>query len=226
MRFDINDTGKYFFDQRQSITPQENLELEKAYYEKLKADKSLLNKNCSVVNNADKANHIAGYFIVGIAVIVPLLMWFVILGGMTGIPKIFLTIGFPCIGIGIALFVKVYLRFTVKKRVYSESVDAECIGYARYYESSGGNDGPIIANTLVSPVFKYRYEGTQYTSCYDGFELTKDSSVPLGAAKINISPSNPESIFNRGAQENNVVVLFAVVFFLTGIGFTIAGLMI
>ena len=227
MRFDINNTGKYIFDQRQNITTKDMIELEDEYYFKIRSNPSLLNKNVSITNVADKANTIVTYIIVGIAIILPLLSWFVFFGGMSGYQKIFLTIGLPCTGIGIALFVKLYLRLTAIKRVYSETVEAECIGYARFFDvDSGENTMPKSGTPCVSPVFTYQYKGNQYTSCFDGFELSRDCSVALGPAKIEISPEDPESVFNRKAQHTDEIILFAVVFFLAGIGSTIAGLML
>ena len=224
MRFDINNTGKYIFDQRQNITTEDMIELEDEYFFKIRSNPSLLNKNASITNAADKANTIVTYIIVGIAIILPLLSWFVFFGGMSGYQKIFLTIGLPCTGIGIALFVKLYLRLTAIKRVYSETVDAECIGYARFYDvDSGENIMPNSGTPCVSPVFTYKYGGNQYTACFDGFEISRDCSIPLGPAKIKISPEEPESVFNRKAQTNDVIILFAVVFFLAGVGLLIAG---
>ena len=66
MRFDINNTGKYIFDQRQNITTKDMIELEDEYYFKIRSNPSLLNKNASITNVADKANTIVTYIIVGI----------------------------------------------------------------------------------------------------------------------------------------------------------------
>ena len=174
MLFDTNDTGRYFFDSRQTLNTDELIKLEDEYYNGLENNPSSAYKNYSFINVADKTNQIATYVIMGIAIILPLLSWFVFFRGMEQIPRIFMTIGVPC----------------------------------------------------VSPVFSYRYNGQLYTCCFDGFETSKDCSVALGPAKINICPEHPESIYSRGAQQNDVIILFAVVFFLAGVGLTIAGLMI
>lgn len=227
MLFDTNDTGRYFFDSRQTLNTDELIKLEDKYYTGLENNPSSAYKNYPFINVADKTNQIATYVIIGIAIILPLLSWFVFFRGMEQIPRIFMTIGIPCVGIGILLFVKLYLRLTVKKRIYSETVDAECIGYARYFETESGETlMPNSGVPCVSPVFSYRYNGQLYTCCFDGFETSKDCSVALGPAKINICPEHPESIYSRGAQQNDVIILFAVVLFLAGVGLTIAGLMI
>ena len=225
MRFDTNDTGKYIFDTRQELTGEELFRLEDEYYTRLRSDLSGAYKNRSFTNIADRANLAVTYIIIGIVIILPLLLWFVLFREMQGYPKAFMTAGIPLVGIGIMLIVKLILRLTVKKRVYSETVDAECIGYARFFETEGGeNAGPRSGIPHVSPVFAYRYEGNLYTGCYDGFDISKDCPVALGPAKIDISPAHPESIYNRGAQQMDVLILFTVVFVLAGAGLTICGM--
>lgn len=228
MRFDINDTGKYIFDQRQELTVEELGRLEEEYRARLQANHSPAYKNMSFTNAADTANLIVTYIIIGLAIGLPLLSWFVLFTDLTGYFRVFAAAGVTLAGIGAMLIVKLILRATVRQRVYSAAVDAECIGYARYLEASGSDTGAGLISydqMYVSPVLKYRYEGTAYTGCYDGFDLSKDSPVALGPVRIEISPGHPESVYNPGAQQKDLLVLFAVVFVVAGVGLTIAGLM-
>lgn len=227
MLFDTNEPGKYIFDSRQKLTSKEYSEVSEEYLARLRSHPSNAYKDFSITNIADKANLTVTYIIIGLAVILPLLSWFVFFKGSVSYIRTLLTIGVTLTGIGIMLIAKVILRFTVKKRIYSETVDAECIGYARCFESGGSSEGTTNCDIpCVSPVFTYHYEGVAYTCCYDGFTTSKDSNVPLGPAKINISPEHPESIYNPTGQQKDVLILFAVVFFLAGTGLTIAGLMV
>lgn len=224
MTFDTDNTGKYIFDGRQNLTADEYLALEKEYYARLKSNPSNAYKNMSFTNIADTANQVVTYMIIGLAVILPLLSWFVFFKYLPGYFKLFATTGITLAGIGIMLFVKLVLRLTVKQRVYSETVDAECVGYARYFESdSGENAFPDSGTPLVSPVFTYHYEGVAYTGCYDGFETSKDCSVALGPVKINISPAHPEAIYNYRAQQKDLFILFAVTFVVIGVILTVLG---
>jgi hypothetical protein len=224
MTFDTNNTGKYIFDDRQSLTTDEYIALEKEYYARLKSNPSSAYKNMSFTNVADTANQVVTYIIIGLAVILPLLSWLLFFKDLTGYFKLFATIGVTLTGIGIMLFVKLVLRLTVRQRVYSEAVDAECIGYARYFESdSGENAFPDSGTPMVSPVFTYRYGGVVYTGCYDGFEISKDCSVALGPVKINISPEHPEAIYNQRAQQKDLFILFAVTFVVIGVILTVLG---
>ena len=222
MRFDTNDTGKYSFDSRQNLTGEELSRLEDEYTARLRSNPSNAFKNMSFVNVADTANQVATYVIIGLFVILPLLSWFVLFSEKPNSHRTFMTIGVTLIGVGIMLFVKVILRLTVKQRVYSGTVDAECIGYARYFEASTDEGvGPVSHTPYVSPVFTYRYEGTLYTACFDGFEASKDCSVAPGPSKINISPKHPESIYSHGAQQKDVLVLFSIVFLVIGVALTV-----
>ncbi len=224
MTFDTANTGKYIFDGRQNLTADEYLALEKEYYARLKSNPSSAYKNMSLTNIADIANQVATYIIIDLAVILPLLSWLLFFKDLPGYFKLFATIGVTLTGIGIMLFVKLVLRLTVRQRVYSEAVDAECIGYARYFESdSGENAFPDSGTPMVSPVFTYRYGGVVYTGCYDGFEISKDCYVALGPVKINISPEHPEAIYNQRAQQKDLFILFAVTFVVIGIILMVLG---
>ena len=84
MTFDTNNTGKYIFDGRQSLTTGEYIALEKEYYARLKSNPSSAYKNMSFTNVADTANQVATYIIIGLAVILPLLSWLLFFKDLTG----------------------------------------------------------------------------------------------------------------------------------------------
>ena len=225
MLFDTSNPGKYIFDSRQTLTNREYSDLSAEYLARLRNDPSNAYKNYSIINIADKANQTVTYVITALAVILPLLSWFLLFKGSAGYVRAIETAGITLTGIGIMLIVKVILRFTVRKRVYSVTVDAECIGYARCFESGGADGGTTNCDIpCVSPVFTYHYEGVAYTCCYDGFTNSKDSGIPLGPVKINISPAHPGSVYNPAGQQKDVLILFAVVCFLAGAGLTAAGI--
>lgn len=279
MRFDTSNTGKYFFDDRQTLTKEEWDNFEEDYrteyheYVK-KTASSFIKKDAnrpsymkpvlyvpvgiglllfligavmgSVIlaiggfalvfvyagiftmitggvskdapnPSADTASNRFTGLIIALLPVVPILMWFVFLKDKPTAYKVFIVIGCVMIGIGILALSRIIFHKTAKNRVYPEEVNATCIGYARYAESSSDNDG--MSATMIpkiSPVFEYSYEGERYTCVYDGFSGKKDSDVKLGPVTINISPKYPEGIYNKEAEDISALVIMVIAGFVIG----------
>ena len=89
---------------------------------------------------------------------------------------------------------------TGHKNVYTEEVEAQCIGYIRTHDSYGSE----YVVPSVSPVFEYHYGGQKYKACYDVFEPGLIGKIPAGSnVKIKIDPGDPESVM--GDHKENIV---------------------
>lgn len=274
MKFDVNNTGRYFFDENQTMTKYEFQEFEGAYYtenlERIKGSlraikdrddsnykfatskkllipifvcvglvaigmlfrsallclgafsavfvyagmSTFITGGVSEKNNmvADTAyNRFVG-LLLALTPSLAFLLWFVILRNMSFGDKVFIVIGEVVMGIGILLIGWPIFQLTAKRRVYTEEVNATCIGYARYIDYSNDEGGHSTPNPKVSPVFEYYYGGEHYVSCYDlgGFTDSTDSDVPMGPAVINISPKYPDGVCNPVITGTAIKIIIGV----------------
>ncbi len=91
----------------------------------------------------------------------------------------------------VILLLQSIAQFVAPSKVYTEEVNATCVGYARYLESSKGHHYTI----MTSPVFEYNYEGEKYLSTYDTFVSKRDGTIPVGSREtIKISPDHPSHV--------------------------------
>ena len=279
MRFDVENTGKCFFDDRQTLTLEEWDDFKDAYvteeYEILKKtvsefkDKEKRSKSqyfqpvvmiptvtClamiligilfsnlylaiggfvlilvwagihmlitggvskdGATAGADTAcNRFTG-LILALIPLVPCLLCFVILKDKATGYKVFISIGCVLTGFGIMFISRIIFHSTAKKRIYSEEVNATCIGYARYVDTSTDNEGTVSHHSMISPVFEYSYEGEHYICVYDGFTNSRDSDVKLGPTVINISPKYPEGIYNDKSESISALVIMVLVCLVIG----------
>lgn len=259
MRFDVNNSGKYFFDERQTLTKDEWYEFQGAYHTE---SMEIIKDSFNAIKDHDDSKYrfstpkkmlvpificvalivISVFFkspllslgafsalfvFAGISTIITggvsdkknmladtaynrfaglllavtpslaFLSWFVILRKMSFNDKLFIVIGEVLAGIAILLICWPIFQMTAKRRVYTEEVNATCIGYARYIEYSN-DEGTSTAYPKVSPVFEYYYGGERYVSCYDSgsFTTSTDCDVRMGPSVINISPKYPEGVYN------------------------------
>ena len=109
-------------------------------------------------------------------------------------------------------------------RIYTRSVDAECIGYVRKRTESTDSDNHTHIHWYHSPVFKYRIDGRDMIAFYDSLSSGIDSKIPLGHTTIRVNKDEPGSIMNptRKGLAGSVILIII----LSAIGaFLIAGVL-
>ena len=174
-------------------------------------------KGASVYNADPLLNRAMGLLIMVLPAL-PLTTWFLIMKDDATVNKVFVIIGEVLGIIGLLLAVRVFCALTSGKRVYTEKVNATCIGYARYVEYDNDEPGRVgrhVQSTgsmhpFVSPVFEYNYEGEDYISVYDDFRRGADSDVLMGPTVINISPKNPEGVYNSKPADVGIQIVCAI----------------
>lgn len=105
---------------------------------------------------------------------------------------------------------------TASKSVYSEEVQADCIGYARTFEAqTTGTEGNLPDYIpMTSPVFEYYYGGQKYQSCYDNFDISANGTIEVGSrSAIRINPDAPEHVLGSNKKYYHTPLIFAVVGF-------------
>lgn len=96
----------------------------------------------------------------------------------------------------LAMLVKTIGVLRAPKSVYSQEVQATCIGYVRTYTAHTSDGGPADEIPLHSPVFEYYFEGVKYQSYYDLLLDGKDGNIPVGSTvKIKVNPDSPSLIY-------------------------------
>ena len=96
----------------------------------------------------------------------------------------------------LAMLIKTIGYVTAPKTVYSEEVNATCIGYVRTYDSNGDHDQMPVFLPVHSPVFEYHYNGVKYQAYYDLFQNGKDGKILVGSeTKIRIDPNSPGRVY-------------------------------
>lgn len=116
----------------------------------------------------------------------------------------------------LVMLVKTIDYKTASKNVYSEEIQAECIGYARTYEvEHSGTEGNIPDYIpMTSPVFEYYYGGQKYRSCYDNFDISANGTIEVGSrSAIRINPDAPEHVLGSNKKHYHTPLIFAVVGF-------------
>lgn len=101
-------------------------------------------------------------------------------------------------------------QFLSPSMVYSEEVDATCIGYLRKIESSGGESHHLYI--MTSPLFEYSYEGVKYQSAYDNFISKENGTIPVGSKQtIRISPDHPSHVLGHNKGLGATFLLFGLI---------------
>ena len=116
----------------------------------------------------------------------------------------------------LVMLVKTIAYKTAAKSVYSEEIQADCIGYVRTFEvrtgTSEGNLPDYIP--MSSPVFEYYYGGQKYQSCYDNFDESENGTVEVGSkSAIRINPDAPEHVLGSNKKYYHTPLIFAIVGF-------------
>ena len=116
----------------------------------------------------------------------------------------------------LVMLVKTIDYKTASKSVYSEEIQADCIGYARTFEAqTTGTEGDLPDYIpMSSPVFEYYYGGQKYQSCYDNFDVSANGTIEVGSrSAIRINPDAPEHVLGSNKKHYHTPLIFAVVGF-------------
>ena len=118
----------------------------------------------------------------------------------------------------LAMLVKTIGYVKAPKTVYSEEVNATCIGYVRTYNSNGDHDAFPIFLPVHSPVFEYYYGGTKYQAYYDLLQNGKDGKIPVGSGtKIRIDPASPGRVYGDNKNLLSGPVSGTILFFVVAV---------
>jgi hypothetical protein len=118
----------------------------------------------------------------------------------------------------LAMLVKTIGYVKAPKTVYSEEVNATCIGYVRTYNSNGDHDAIPIFLPVHSPVFEYYYGGTKYQAYYDLLQNGKDGKIPVGSGtKIRIDPASPGRVYGDNKNLLSGPVSGTILFFVVAV---------
>ena len=146
-----------------------------------------------------------------LAVIVPLIGWFLIVKDAPIANKICFAFGGVFASLSFGLITTTIASLSARSRSYNEQVNATVIGYARYVEKSG--DHGRHTTIYTSPVFEYNYQGEKFTGVYDEFRAGADSDKPLGInTVIDISPKYPECIYNPAVKGFPIKLVMSIIF--------------
>lgn len=115
----------------------------------------------------------------------------------------------------LAMLVKTIGYATAPGTVYSEEVNAACVGYVRTYTSNGDDS---IFLPVHSPVFEYHYNGVKYQAYYDLFQNGKDGKIPVGAeTKIRIDPNSPGRVYGGNKDIISGPLCFSILSFVASV---------
>ena len=114
------------------------------------------------------------------------------------------------------------------KIIYTEEIDAKCVGYVRMVDSerSDNTTGTVRSHPIIyimtSPLFEYHYAGEKYEALYDTFPIRDDSDIALDTfSKIKINPRHPEDVMSpHVASKTNfaILLIFGIIFAAAGSG--------
>ena len=116
----------------------------------------------------------------------------------------------------LVMLVKTIGYKTAANSVYSEEIQADCIGYVRTFEVRTGTTEGNLPDyiPMSSPVFEYYYGGQKYQSCYDNFDVSENGTVEVGSkSAIRINPDAPEHVLGSNKKYYHTPLIFAVVSF-------------
>lgn len=122
-------------------------------------------------------------------------------------PAAFLLILFPVGGIiltiaGILIISRLYGKRSVE-------VDAECLGVniKDVHMGSSPNDDQTIYHNTQTPVYRYTYQGKQYTSSPLLSSNRPGYHPETGYCKIRINPNKPEKVYSSERKFAGVILM-------------------
>lgn len=105
--------------------------------------------------------------------------------------------------------------YNAKNSIYTEEVQARCIGYVRTYEAVNAADG-LGCDYIPynSPVFEYFYGGDKYQSIYDLLDEGVNGKIELDSTNvIRINPEVPARVLGDNKKHANKPLIVAVLSF-------------
>jgi len=154
------------------------------------------------------AEKIAGIIMMAEAVTI-LVMWFN-LPFATDWECSFFMAGIFLLVMGIYKTSGLVMFFTGSSRIYTRSVEAECIGYVRKRSRVSDSDGHDRTVWYNSPVFKYYIDGREMIAFYESLSKGIDSKLPRGPVTIRVNKDDNGSIMNpskRGVAGSVIGIL-------------------
>ncbi len=107
-------------------------------------------------------------------------------------------------------------------RIYTEKVEAECIGYVRKRKVSSDSYNHKHINWYHSPVFRYFTDGHEMTAFYDTLSRGIDSNVAKGPVTISINRNDPGAIMNPSTKGMIGSLIIIAALLLIGVFFVYA----
>lgn len=108
---------------------------------------------------------------------------------------------------GLALVLITILKALSDMIIYTEEVNATCIGYVRYVNREEGSNKRRFTFINTSPLFNYSYGGVQYEAVWDEFVSKQDSDIAMGqTVPIRVDPKHPENIASPVMKHPGAIV--------------------
>ena len=121
---------------------------------------------------------------------------------------------------GLYNVISLLMFFTRKMRVYTRSVDAECIGYLRYRSSINAAE-QSRANWYHTPVYRYFLDGQEIVAFCDTLTRGINAKIPLGPCTINVNKDDPGSVMNPSKKGVIGISIVAVILICLGVSLII-----
>ena len=111
--------------------------------------------------------------------------------------------------------ISLIMHFTRGIRIYTRTVEAECIGYVRKKSMSTDADQHTTTHWYHSPVFKYLIDGREVIAFYDTLARGIDAKIPLGPCSIKVNKDDAGSVMNPSASGliGSIIIIAVLLFF-------------
>jgi len=116
--------------------------------------------------------------------------------------------------IALCIVISFIMHLTRGARIYTRSVDAECIGYVRKKTITSDADNHTHTRWYHSPVFKYFLDGREVIAFYDTLTRGIDAKIPLGPCTIKVNKDDAGSVMNPSVQgiAGTIIIVAILVF--------------
>ena len=125
--------------------------------------------------------------------------------------------GVFCVVMGLYNVVSLLMFFTRRSRIYTVSVEADCIGYVRVNNSNGQKR----SHWYHSPVFSYYLDGREIIAFCDTLTRGIDAKIPLGPYMINVNRDDAGSVMNPSLKGVISKVIITAILLYLGISLII-----
>ena len=116
--------------------------------------------------------------------------------------------------IALCIVISFIMHLTRGARIYTRSVDAECIGYVRKKTITSDADNHTQTRWYHSPVFKYFLDGREVIAFYDTLTRGINAKIPLGPCTIKVNKDDSGSVMNPSIQGivSTIIIIAILVF--------------